>query len=398
MAPDSETLVNEITGAELVGRITALGPKLAERRLKAAQDRRVSEETIAELIDAQVFRACQPRRHGGFELPFGTHTDIAIEIARFCGSTGWVAGIIGSHSWWIGKCHPDAQEEIYGDDQDALIGGAFNSTRATAEKVSGGYRISGEWVFASGVDNCPWAAVAAGVPRENAPPDFTMFLLPRADYEIRDVWHTPGLRGTGSNTIVTQDRFVPEHRAVSFANLSQRRSIGQSVNDGWTYRLPMTGVVHYSVAGPVIGMARGALEGFVAHVKGRDTLIERKKLQGLMNIQLRAAEASAEVFAAQSIYDADLAMMREAARADRDLTKEEFWRIKRNCGYIGTLCKQATRRLAEALGGSGLREDHRVHMAAADTMAASAHMAVSWDMGGIPYGKLLLGLDPMAPA
>lgn len=279
-----------------------------------------------------------------------------------------------------------------------MIGGAFNSTRASAEKKSGGYVISGEWVFASCIDHCPWAAVAAGVPRDGQPPDFTMFLLPRKDYRIADVWHAPGLKGTGSNTIVADNLFVPEHRAISFANLSMKNSIGQSLNPSWVYRLAMTSVVHYSVAGPVIGMARGGLEGFLDHVSGRNTLLERKKLAGLTNIQLRAAEASAEIFAAQAIYDADLAMMRDAAQADRDLTKEEHWRIRRNCGYIGTLCKQATRRLAEALGGSGLREDHRVHMAMADTHASSAHMAVSWDMGGIPYGKLLLGLDLMAQA
>jgi alkylation response protein AidB-like acyl-CoA dehydrogenase len=351
---------------------------------------------MAALIDAQVFRACQPKRFGGFELPFGTPTDIAIEIARFCGSTGWVAGIIGSHSWWIGKCDPEAQEEIFAGGPDTLIGGGFNATRATADRKDGGYVISGEWVFASGIDHCPWAAVAANVPRDGQVPDFTMFLLPRRDYQIRDVWRAPGLKGTGSNTIVADGLFVPAHRAARFADLSTTASIGQRINPSWIYRLAMTSVVHYSVAGPVIGMARGGLEGFLDHVRGRDTLIEKKKLQGMTNIQLRAAEASAEIFSAQAIYDADLAMMRDAAQADRDLTKEEHWRIRRNCGYIGTLCKQATRRLAEALGGSGLSEDHRVHMAMADTHAASAHMAVSWDIGGIPYGKLLLGLDPMA--
>jgi 3-hydroxy-9,10-secoandrosta-1,3,5(10)-triene-9,17-dione monooxygenase len=388
--------VSTPTGKELVARVTALGPKLLERRLKAAHDRRLDDTSIQELVDTQVFRACLPKRWGGFELPFGTHTDVAMEAARFCGSTGWVMGIIGSHSWWIAKCKPEVQEEIFATGPDTLIGGAFNSTSSKAEKKDGGYVISGEWVFASGSLHCPWAAVAGVVPREGTTPDFVMFLLPRKDFEIRDVWHPPGLRGTGSNTIVAQDLFVPEHRTISFMELGKTHSVGQSINPGWTFRLPMTGVVHYSVAGPVIGMARGALDGFIDHVTGRNSLLSKTNMQKLTNIQLRAAEASAEVFAAQSIYDADLLMMREAAQADRELTKEEHWRIRRNCGYIGTLTKQATRRLAEALGGTGLRDDHRVHMAAADTMAASAHMAVSWDMGGIPYGKLLLGLDPMA--
>ena len=34
-------------------------------------------------------------------------------------------------------------------------------------------------------------------------------LVPRADYEILDTWHTMGLRGTGSHDVQMQDLFVP---------------------------------------------------------------------------------------------------------------------------------------------------------------------------------------------
>ena len=71
-----------VTGKDLIARVTALAPLILERCLKAAADRKADAEVIAALIDAKVFRACQPKRFGGFELPFGTHTDIAIEIGR----------------------------------------------------------------------------------------------------------------------------------------------------------------------------------------------------------------------------------------------------------------------------------------------------------------------------
>ncbi len=96
MAPDNARQ-DPLTVDDLVARATALGPKLAERRNKAQSLRRLPDETVADLIDNDLVRACQPKRFGGPELPFGTHTDVAMELARYCPSTGWVAGILGSH-------------------------------------------------------------------------------------------------------------------------------------------------------------------------------------------------------------------------------------------------------------------------------------------------------------
>ena len=103
------------TEAELVQRAAALGPTLAERRLSTADARKLPENTIADLVDAGLLKASLPLRFGGYELPFGAHTNIAAELGRYCGATAWVAGILGSHNWWLGKYHPETQEEIWGE-------------------------------------------------------------------------------------------------------------------------------------------------------------------------------------------------------------------------------------------------------------------------------------------
>ena len=64
------------------------------------------------------------------------------------------------------------------------------------------------------------------------PVDFRTFLLPASDYQIDDVWDTVGLRGTGSNDIVVDGAFVPEHRSLSFADVTKCVCPGQEVNDG----------------------------------------------------------------------------------------------------------------------------------------------------------------------
>ncbi len=200
--------------------------------------------------------------------------------------------------------------------------------------------------------------------------------------------------GTGSNNVIVEDVFVPAHRATSFHDLNERKSIGQDLNPGWTYNLTMTKVVQYSVAGPVIGMARAALDAFCDNIKSRSPYTEGKKLNQFTTLQMRAAESAAEIDAAQDIYNADMGIMRNAAQNDRDITQHEQFRIRRNCAYLSMLCRRATHRLTEALGAGGMRTDNPVHEFNLDVLAATGHQALTWDLNATPYGQMLLGLDP----
>ena len=57
--------------------------------------------------------ACQPKRVGGFELPFGVQTSAGAEIAKFCGSSGWITSVLGTHHWMLGKFAFEAQDDIW---------------------------------------------------------------------------------------------------------------------------------------------------------------------------------------------------------------------------------------------------------------------------------------------
>jgi 3-hydroxy-9,10-secoandrosta-1,3,5(10)-triene-9,17-dione monooxygenase len=378
--------------------VAALAPKFAERRMKGAALRRLPDETIADLVGTTALRACMPKQFGGYELPFGTHTDIAMEIAKVCGSTGWVAGIIGSHNWWLGKYQIEAQHEVWDKDPDALVAAAFASKPGSkAVATDGAYILSGEWMWCSGVDHCGWCSLMAPVPQPSGPPDLVMVLLKRGEYTVKDVWNTPGMKATGSNNVVANEVFVPKHRVTRIAELNSKHSPGQTVNKSWIYNLPMLDVFGYSVAGPVLGTARGALEGFIASMIGRSAL-DTSKVTDHPTLQARVAESSAEVDAAQAIYDADMAFMRTTAQAGADISPVDIVRIKRNCAYVATLAKRSAMRLIEAMGAVGVSDSNPVHIAFADTLAGASHRALNWDISGPAYGKALFGSVASADA
>ena len=332
-----------------------------------------------------------PARFGGHELPFGTHTDVAMELAKTCGSTGWVAGIIGSHNWWLGKYQIESQHEVWDNNADALVAAAFASKPGTkAVAVDGGYRVSGEWMWCSGIDHCDWCSLMTPVPQASGPPDLVMVLLKRGDYTVHDVWNVPGMKATGSNNVIVDDLFVPKYRATRVAELNNKASPGQKLNESWIYKLPMLDVFGYSVAGPTLGCARGALEGFIASMTGRSGL-DGSKVTDHPTLQARVAESSAEIDAAQALYDTDMAFLRATAQANGDLTSAEIGRIKRNCAYVVTLAKRAASRLIEAMGANGVSDSNPVAIAFADTMAGASHRALNWDVNGVAYGKILFG-------
>jgi len=198
----------------LIDRARSLRPVIRERAPACEAARRVPEETMADLRAAGLFRVLQPARYGGLEGGLDDFIGLVELVAQGCGSTGWVYSVAAIHQWQIAMYHPDAQEEVWGDDDEALASSSYVPS-GTAEPVSGGWRLSGFWNFCSGCDNTRWMIVGGRFKGNETPGAHAFFLIPRADYRIEDNWYVLGLAGTGSKNIVVEDAFVPAHRVLT---------------------------------------------------------------------------------------------------------------------------------------------------------------------------------------
>ena len=191
------------------------------------------------LKDSELLRVLQPAYWGGYERDLRTFLQVATEIAKGDTSTGWVYCILGIHNFWISYVEPELQEELWGEDSSVLMADSFAPTGA-AQEVSGGYQLNGQWSFLSGLWCSDWIAVGARVtPQPDAPPEWTMMFVPKADYRLNDQWHVAGLQGTDSNTIVVENAFVPHHR-VYWLERAERTgtSPGQQLHPNALYQLP----------------------------------------------------------------------------------------------------------------------------------------------------------------
>jgi 3-hydroxy-9,10-secoandrosta-1,3,5(10)-triene-9,17-dione monooxygenase len=295
-------------------------------------------------------------------------------IASACGSTGWVASVVGVHPWQLALFPLQAQEEVWGTDPATRMSSSYAPT-GQAETVPGGHRLNGRWSFSSGCDHATWVLLGAiAKDEEGNPADYRTFLLPASDYVIDDVWDTVGLRGTGSNDIVVSDVFVPEYRSLSFNDVFRCACPGQEANPAPLYRLPYGSVFSYAITTPIIGMAMGAYQAHVDYQRERvrASYVGQKAAED-PHSQVRVAEAAAELDSAWLALERNMAELMEHARAGTKIPLPLRLRIRRDQVRGTGQAIRAVDRLFENSGGRALKRGTPIQRFWRDAHAGRVH-------------------------
>ena len=223
--PHSLTPAPTTTKQEILDRIRALAPRFGGRAEAAEEARRIPGELVQELLDAGIARILIPPRFGGYGLGVDTWFDVVREISKADASHGWCASLIIHHPHIVGMFPEEVQQAVWAEGPDvAIAASVLPVTQVTRE--DGGYRVSGQHsAFASGVGHSSWVIVGGFVP-DGVTPYWAFFLIPPGEYKVRDTWFTAGMRATGSNTIITDNVFVPSTRVLSLSDLRDGKRRG----------------------------------------------------------------------------------------------------------------------------------------------------------------------------
>jgi 3-hydroxy-9,10-secoandrosta-1,3,5(10)-triene-9,17-dione monooxygenase len=381
-----------VTREELIRRARALAPAVRERVLEAEADRRTPIESIEAFVDAGLARILQPARWGGHELSHDAAFDVAVEIATACGSTGWCASLLNIHDWWLAAFPDAAQHDVWKDGPDVNIAGMVSPT-GKAAAVDGGFRLKGLWSYVSGVDHCGWALLAAMVmPSGAGHPHMRFFAVPRRDFAVKDVWHCVGLKGTGSNDVIVEDAFVPEHRTLTMADFLEGSTPGTQVNRGALYRLPMVCIFQSALCAPALGIGRGAHAEWRDWIKPRIVAYTGEQSIDTTEVQTGYARAGAGLDAAEMLMRANLDVVRSGAPIDAATRQRSriYWAeaVQRICGAVD--------RLMAMSGTRGFMEASPIQRAWRDVHTIASHVGLNPQQSAIAHGRQQLGLprDP----
>jgi len=345
----------------MLGRARALVPALRERAERTEQLRRLPPETEQDLHATGLFRLVQPSRVGGCEFDYVALIDFTAELARGDSSVAWNVANLGSHHWMLAMFEKAAQDRVWSDNPDALISSSFVFPSGRAQKVDGGYRISGRWPFCSGVRHSQWNMLGGLVASddEGKSAEHRIFLVGSADYRILETWDTIGLRGTGSEDVAIDGVFVPQHMTLAVADVAGGPTPGASVNPGALYQLPVFALFPYVLSGVALGNSQACLEDFEISTRKRTSSYSRAKMADLQSIQIRLAGAAARV---------------DAARRT-----------------------EAVNTIFQASGAGGLFNAGALQRQFREAQAIASHIAFSFDAAGANYGRVALGLPSENP-
>ncbi|SEK72277.1 3-hydroxy-9,10-secoandrosta-1,3,5(10)-triene-9,17-dione monooxygenase [Blastococcus sp. DSM 46786] len=385
--------MSDTGGTTVHARVAALLPGIADRAAAAEEACRVSDETMAELGDAGVFRMLQPKRYGGAECDPTEFFRVVRAVAGACGSTGWVTSVVGVHPWQLALFPEGAQDDVWGPDPDTLVASSYAPVGRLTE-VDGGYQLTGRWSFSSGCDHAGWALLGALVVGVHGRPlDFLTVLVPRTDFVVHDVWDVMGLRGTGSNDIEVAGAFVPEHRVLRNFEHSQLRGPGQRANPGPLYRMPFGAVFASAVTSPLLGAVQGCYDSYVATMRDRVRLsLGGGRFAEDPFAQVAVARVASEIDAATLQMDRNMSELHRQAAAAEGIPMELRLRTRRDQVRATERSLAAADLLFKTAGGNSLRRGNPIERAWRDVHAGSVHVANDVERTLALYGKGAFGL------
>jgi alkylation response protein AidB-like acyl-CoA dehydrogenase len=152
-----------MTNDQAAASIAATAPLRAARQIVphvgAAADEierigKLPPELAAALHEARLFRLLLPAALGGEEVEPMIFLHVLEEIAKADASTAWCLAQTGVCAMFSVLLAPDVGHEIFADSEAVLAMGYGADARAVP--VDGGYRVTGNWSFASGGHHATW--------------------------------------------------------------------------------------------------------------------------------------------------------------------------------------------------------------------------------------------------
>jgi alkylation response protein AidB-like acyl-CoA dehydrogenase len=368
--------------SETLEAVAALAPDIAARAEEIERGRRVPPDLVEELTAAGCFRMLVPSTHGGAGAALPAQMRVIEELARADGSVAWTVMIGSLAPVLLGRLSRVTLDALYADGPDIILAGTFNPT-GTATPVDGGFRVTGQWSFASGCEHCDWF-IAHCVVDDGRQPPIRMMVLPPTDVEIKDTWSVLGLCGTGSHDFVVNDAFVPTERSFAVWD--------EPCLDVPLLRVPELSLSSLSIGAVAVGIADGALGEVTALATGKVPMFSDGTLASNPLFQNHLADADARLRAARELLYAEAEATWATAEAGTPLTPEQRARIRATSTWVTSTAASVVDITYTAGGGSAIYANNPLQRRLRDIHALTQHFAVKLDTF-TKAGAVLAGQD-----
>lgn len=334
--------------SQLLADAAGVAQGLAGRSAEIESQRRLPLDVVEQLKAAGAFSLTIPKAFGGPELSSLEQFEIIETYARADTAVGWCVMIGCDAGLYSARLDPDIAREMY--PRQDLVQAGWVMPIGRAERVTGGFRVSGRWMFGSGCQHSDWLAAGCvvhenGVPvLENGEPMWRIMLARKDDYDILDTWYTTGLAGTGSNDYTCQDLFVPAERSFNLLGPAKQPGLLYAAHDALLRKMSAV----------PIGAARAALDEAEALLAGKIERPSGTPYKAIPRVQSALAEGESKWGAARSYAVHSIAAYWAALAEGRPPSVREradLWLSRTNAFQSA---RDIARLLYDAVGGGAI--------------------------------------------
>lgn len=385
----------------LLDRIAEVADVLKKDAPECDELGRVSPVTEDALRSTGILKMLHPKDFGGLEGHPTEFMEGVIEVASLNSSAGWVSGVVGVHPHEVALADRRLQEEIWGKESplgpETLMASPY-APGGTLVPTEGGYIFNGRWGYSSGNELCQWVTIGAfkadpdGVVRDRT---VVHVGVPASDYEvIQGSWEVFGLRGTGSKDLVIKDAFVPEHRVIELAAVTEGSAApAAGRGDAPVFYLPRNIVFSGAVAAATIGISKGVIDCYIEVTRDREARHGKASQDPFQLAALGRASAEVDSAIVQHLHDIDRAyeyclrgeLVPFQLRAD----------IRRNQAAAADRATRAADSVFRITGGGGIHVGNGLERRWRDSQAAMHHISNLTDPVWHAWGLLRFGHDPL---
>jgi alkylation response protein AidB-like acyl-CoA dehydrogenase len=357
-------------------RLRGLADVIEQGRDTNERERHLSRTVFEALRAADILKMSTPRAVGGAEVDEVTAVRVTEEISRQDGSVGWNV-MVASNTATISSYLPlSGLRVVYANGPSTVIAGAL-LPKGKAVAVPGGYRLTGRWPMASGCHQADWLVACSAVSVDGTPrnrpdgrPDVRTFFVPMRACQIIDTWHTTGLRGTGSHDCEALDLFVPEDLTFQVLYDGAEEPGALRVTDFAAYAVAR-------VAAVSLGIARDALESFVALAKNKTPAAGSVKLSALHTTHERVGRAEGMLRAARALLYDTVNLLPYTPTWSVPLTDDLRAAIRLAGAYAAQSAVEAVDLMYSTAGTSGIFASSRLDRCFRDIHVAIQHINVA---------------------
>lgn len=380
-AGDVASAVGEVS--PLLRAARAAVPLLAEHAAEADRERRLAPAVAEAIIEAGFGRHFAPTEPEGSGGTFGDLMAATVALGEGCPSSAWVASVIAGAGRLTAFLPREGREAVWEKGPDTVVTAGLVPAGG-AEAVPGGWRVTGEWPYTSGIGFADWTLLAART-EVDGERKIRVCALPGTDYEVKDTWFTMGMRGTGSDTVTVDGAFVPEGRTVALEDL-----FGGLAPASWApcFRVPLKAANGLTLTAPMLGASRRALrrwaELVAGKLKGPAAAISGGTDAAIYEQHL--ARADGEIDAAQ------LLMERVARTVDtEELDRARTARNARDCALAADILAGAVDRLVRIAGTRAHSEREELQRLWRDVNCGAGHSGLQFAPAASAYARVLNG-------